>query len=68
MGTLAGKGLKAFSEIFSGRRHQNSSLFSSVFFPAELILSNVSAKATLGRSGSMLPENFLKICILQWPF
>ena len=46
----------AYSEFFSGRGHQSSSLFQRIFFPTELILSNLSTKATLRRSGGMLPR------------
>ena len=40
--------------------HQFSSLFSSVFFPAELILSDLSAKNDSRRSGGMLPRKIFE--------
>ena len=52
-------------KFFEGGGHQFSSLFSSAFFRAELFLSNLSAKTTLGGPGACSPGNFLKICILQ---
>ena len=58
----------AYSEYFQGRG-TNFCHFSSVFFSADLILSNLSNKNdSRGVQGHAPPENFLKICVLQWPF
>ena len=48
-----------YSEFFSGRGHQFSSLFSSVVLSTDLILSNLSTvpKTTPGGSGGMLQRN-----------
>ena len=47
-----------YSEIFSGRGHQNSSLYQAEFFPEELILSNLSNKNDSRRvRGHAPPEN-----------
>ena len=51
----------AYSEIFWGRGHQFSSLFSSLFFPIELFLSNLSAKNDSREvRGHATSENFWK--------
>ena len=55
----------AYSEIFSGRGHQIPSLFKRIFFPAELILSNLSNKNDSRGSVGMFPgkifENLLTV-------
>ena len=50
---------RIYSEVFSRRGHQFSSLFSSVFFLAELILSNLSARNDFREVRGHAPlENF----------
>ena len=44
----------AYSEFFSGKRHQISSLFQAQFFPGRVILSNLSNKNDSRGSGDML--------------
>ena len=46
----------AYSEVFSGRGHQISSLFPAFFFPNKLILSNLSNKNDSRGSAGMLPQ------------
>ena len=56
---------KFFEEEGINFRH----FFQAYFFPAELFLSNSSAKNdSKGSPGVCSRENFLKTCILQWPF
>ena len=51
-------------ENFSGRGHKFCHFFQAQFFPAELIISNLNNKRTLGGLGTCFPGKFLKICIL----
>ena len=44
------------------------SLFQAYFFPAELILSNLSTKNDSRGSGGMLRRKNFENFILQWPF
>ena len=53
-------GARACSEIFSGGGHEFSSLFSSLFFSAELFLSNLSAKNDSRGSGGILPQKIFE--------
>ena len=54
---------ETYSDIFSEREQQFSSLVSSVFFPVELILSNLRAKNdSKGGPGACSPGKLLKIC------
>ena len=50
----------AYSKIFSRKGHQILSIFQAYFSPAELILSNLSNKTTLERSGGMVSRKMFE--------
>ena len=51
----------AYSEKFSGRGHQFSSISQEQIFSAKLILSNLSTKNdSIGESGGMLPRKIFE--------
>ena len=50
----------AYSEFFSVRGHQISSLFQAQSFPGRVILSNLVTKTALGGSGVMLPREIFE--------
>ena len=49
----------AYLELFSGKRHQFSSLFKRIF-STDLILSNLSTKNVSRGSGGMLPQKIFE--------
>ena len=52
--------VRGVSKIFSGREPQISSLFQAQFFPAELILSNLSNKNDFRGVRGMLPREIFE--------
>ena len=52
--------LGAYSEFFSGRGHQISSLFQAQFFPGRVISSNLSNKNDFREVRGMLPRTFFE--------
>ena len=50
----------AYSEFFSGRGHQISSLFQAQSFSGRVILSNLSNKNDFRGSGGMLPREIFE--------
>ena len=54
----------SIDNLFQGGGTKFRHFFQAQFFPAELIISNLSNKRTLGGCGGMLPRKILKICIL----
>ena len=50
----------AYSEFFSGRGHQISSLFQAQIFPGRVILNNLSNKNDFRGSGGMLPRKIFE--------
>ena len=55
----------AYSEFFSGRGHQISSLFQAQFFPGRVILSNLSNKSDFrGVRGHATPKNLHTVMVI----